>query len=254
VADVPKPIDVTTDPSTRGFPGFEQRLHGANILPERPVKLQRASSVLLAVAILCGGCAHAPAPLKPDHGYPADWPQLIALSEGLTELSGIYANKGVATTGDGKIVPIALADLVPRTTPRKKGSAEPDLGCEDCVALRVLPAKGEIRSGPKLRFTLPPGPDARVFDAPTVGNADATQYTLQFFADNAIVGFGFNSTDITLTCASDASLVARIHNARGILLLLLIPVGSEEYSWARFERIGELERPFATDTAPPTSR
>jgi len=177
----------------------------------------------------------------------------MALSEGLTELNGIYANKGVATTGDGRIVPIALADLVPRTTPRKKRSAEPDLDCEYCVALRVLPPKGEFPSGPRLRFTLPPGPDARVYDAPTVGNADATQYTLQSFASNAIVGFGFNSTDITLTCATDASLVARIHNARGILLLLLIPVGSEEYTWARFERIGGLARPFAPDTAPPSA-
>lgn len=207
------------------------------------MKLQRAPSVLLAVTILCGGCAHAPAPLEPDHGYPADWPQLIALSEGLTELNGIYANQGVATTGDGKIVPIALADLVPRTTPRKKVRTEPDFGCKDCIALRVLPPKGEFPSGPKLRFTLPPGPDARVFYAPTVGNADAAQYTLQSFASNAIVGFGFNSTAITLTCATDASLVARIHNARGILLLLLIPVGSEEYTWARFERIGDLPAP-----------
>lgn len=205
--------------------------------------MQRAPSVLFAVTILFGGCAHAPAPLKPDRGYPAEWPQLIALSEGLTELNGIYANKGVATTRDGKIVPIALADLVPRMTPRKKGGAKPDLGCEDCVALRVLPPKGESLSGPKLRFTLPPGPEARVFDAPTIGNADATQYTLRFFADNAIVGFGFNATDITLTCASDASLVARIHNASGILLLLLIPAGSEEVTWARFERIGDLPAP-----------
>lgn len=218
------------------------------------MKLQRPPSVLLAVTISCGGCAHAPAPLEPDHGYPADWPHLIALSEGLTELNGVYTNLGVATTVDGKLVPITLADLVPRTMPQKKSSAEPDLDCEHCVAIRVLPPTGEILTGPKLRFTLASDSDVRVFDAPALGSADATKYTLQSFVDNAIVGFAFNSTNVTLTCASDASLIAKIHNASGVLLLLLIPVSSEEIIWARFERIGDLAQPIATDADPPTSR
>jgi hypothetical protein len=242
------------EPSTRGFPGFALRLEGAKFFQGLPVKPQRLPSILLAVTILCGGCAHAPAPLKPDHGYPADWPQLVALSEGLTELNGIYTNLGVATTVDGKLVPVALADLVPRTMPQKKSSAEPDLDCEQCVAIRVLPPKGEILTGPKLRFTLASDSDVRVFDAPALGNADATRYTLQSFVDNAIVGFAFNSTDVTLTCASDASLVAKIHKASGILLLLLIPVSSEEEIWARFERIGDLAQPIATDADLPTPR
>jgi hypothetical protein len=67
-------------------------------------------------------------------------------------------NQGVATTGDGKLVPIALADLVPRTMPHKGANAEPDPGCEDCVAIRVLQPKGEFLSAPKLRITLPQCP------------------------------------------------------------------------------------------------
>jgi hypothetical protein len=207
------------------------------------MKPRRAPPVMFAVTILCGGCALTPAPLKTDHGYPADWTPPIALSKGLTELNGIYVNQGVATTVDGKLVPIALADLVPRTTPRKHASADLDSGCEDCVALRVLPARSDSLSTLRLRFTLPPGSDRpsspHEFDVASSGNANATQYTLQSFVDNAIIGFGFNATDVTVTCATDGSLIARIHNTSGVLVFLVIPVGSENYTWARFERIGD---------------
>jgi len=219
------------------------------------MKPRRVPPALFAVTILCGGCALTPAPLKTDHGYPADWPQPIALGTGLTELNGIYLNQGVATTGDGKLIPIALADLVPRTMPRKGASAEPDPGCEDCVALRVLPPKGEFLSGPKLRFTLPPGSDPRVFDVPLSGNADATLYVLENFAQSAIVGVGVGATNVTLTCAKDGSLVAQVHSASGLLLLMAIPMTiKDDYIWARFERIGELSRRHATDAAQTSPR
>jgi hypothetical protein len=219
------------------------------------MKPRRATPVLIAATILCGGCALTPAPLKTDHGYPADWPQLIALSEGLTELNGIYVNQGVATTGDGKLVPIALADLVPRTMPHKGANAETDPGCEDCVAIRVLQPKGEFLSAPKLRITLPLSADPRVFDVPLSGNADATLYVLQNFAQSAIVGVGVGATNVTLTCAKDGSLVAQVRNASGLLLLMVIPITTkDEYLWARFERIGELSRRRAIDAAPPNSR
>jgi hypothetical protein len=208
--------------------------------------------------LLLAGCAATPVPLQPEHGYPGDWPQPMALGEGLTELNGIYANQGVATTGDGQLAPIALADLIPKTTPRKKAIVELDPDCEDCVALRVLPAESALLSMRTLRFTLPPDPDRpgspRTFDVASSGNTDATRYTQQGLVENAIVGFGYNTTDITLTCATDGSLVARIHDASGILLLLVIPVGSEEYTWARFERIGELDPPPETDAVPPADQ
>jgi hypothetical protein len=178
-----------------------------------------------------------------DHGYPADWSPPIALSKGLTELNGLYVNQGVATTVDGKLVPIALADLVPRTMLHKGANAEADPGCEDCIALRVLPANSDSLPTLRLRFTLPPGSDRpsspHEFDVASSGNANATQYTLQSFVDNAIIGFGFNATDVTVTCATDGSLIARIHNTSGVLVFLVIPVGSENYTWARFERIGD---------------
>ena len=219
------------------------------------MKPRRVPPALFAVMLLCGGCALTPAPLKTDHGYPADWPRTIALGKGLTELNGIYVNQGVAKTGDGKLVPIALADLVPRTMPRKDGSAEPDSGCEDCVVLRVLPPTGEFLSGPTLRFTLPVSFDPRVFDVPVSGNADATLYVLQNFAQSVIVGVGVGATNVTLTCAEDGSLVAQVHSVSGLLLLIAIPMTiKDEYLWSRFERIGELSRRLATDAAPPTSQ
>ena len=219
------------------------------------MKPRRAPPVMFAVTILCGGCALTPAPLETDHGYPADWPPPIALSKGLTELNGIYVNQGVATTVDGKLVPIALADLVPRTMPHTGANAEPDPGCEDCVALRVLPPKGEFLSAPQLRFTLPLSSDPRVFDVPLSGNADATLYVLQNFAQSAIVGMGVGATNVTLTCAKDGSLVAQVRSASGLLLLVVIPITTkDEYIWARFERIGELSRRLATDAAQPTSQ
>lgn len=227
-------------------------------LPRRCSKANRPAAWIAFAALLLPGCATAPVPLQPEHGYPGDWPQPIALSEGLTELNGIYANQGVATTAEGKLVPIALADLVPKTTPRKKTIVELDPDCEDCAALRVLPAETEFLSMRTLRITLPPHPDRpgspRTFDVAVHGNTDATRYTLQGFFENAIVGFGYNTTDITLTCATDGSLVARMHHASGILLLLVIPVGSEEYIWARFERIGELSQPPTTNPAPPADQ
>jgi len=203
-----------------------------------------AIAAIASAGLTLAGCAVTQqAPLQPVHGYPANWPQLVPLSEGLKELNGIYANQGVATSGDGQLVPIKLADLVPRTTPRKHASTELDSDCEDCVALRVLSARGDSLPTVRLRFTLPPGSDRpsspHEFDVAVSGNANATQYTLQGFVDNAIIGFGFNTTDVTVTCATDGSLIARIHNASGVLVFLVIPVGSENYTWARFDRIGE---------------
>ena len=186
------------------------------------MKPRRVPPALFAVMLLCGGCALTPAPLKTDHGYPADWPRTIALGKGLTELNGIYVNQGVAKTGDGKLVPIALADLVPRTMPRKDGSAEPDSGCEDCVVLRVLPPTGEFLSGPTLRFTLPVSFDPRVFDVPVSGNADATLYVLQNFAQSVIVGVGVGATNVTLAVSNFQPVQAgsyrvRVSNPLGVV-------------------------------------
>jgi hypothetical protein len=203
-----------------------------------------AIATIASAGLTLAGCAVTQqAPLQPEYGYPQDWPQLVPLSTGLRELNGSYANPGIATSGDGKLVPIKLADLVPRTTPRKHASEDLDSGCADCVALRVLPAKSDSPQTLRLRFTLPPDSDRpgspHEFDVASSGNANATQYTLQGFVDNAIVGFGYNATDVTVTCATDGSLIARIHNTSGVMVFLVIPVGSEKYTWARFERIGE---------------
>jgi len=57
----------------------------------------------VALGLLLAGCASTQ-PLQPAHGYPADWPRLMPLSEGFAELSGVSANTGVATAGDGSFL------------------------------------------------------------------------------------------------------------------------------------------------------
>lgn len=214
----------------------------------------RGSTAWIALsALLLAGCA--PAPLKPDHGYPDDWPPLIALSEGLAELNGIYDNNGVATTGDGRLVPISLEGLLPRTAQRSDASTEPDPGCENCVALRVLPPRYRIVSSGRLRFTLERGEERREFDVDTAGDANATLYNLQSWGGSVGIGLGASSIEISLTCAEDGSLVAQARNFSGILLLVPIPlITKNDYFWARFERIGELSQPPAADGAPPADR
>jgi len=205
-------------------------------------------------ALLLAGCASTQ-PLQPEHGYPADWPRLMPLSEGFPELNGVYANTGVATAGDGELVPIRLADLVPRTTRRKGASPEPESGCEDCIALRVLPADGSFLSSNKLLFTVPHGPDRRIFEVDSAGKANAALYGLAGSGQSAIIGMAMSSTEIRLTCAEDGSLVAQIHSTSGVALFMLIPISIlNDYVWARFERVGELHPPRAADTAPPADQ
>lgn len=209
----------------------------------------------IALAALLSSCAVTQVPLQPEHGYPTAWPRLLPLSESFIELNGVYANQGFATAADGEFVPIKLADLVPRMTPRKQAAAEPDSGCEDCVAVRVLAKEGTFLSWNGLRFTVPDGSERRVFDVDSAGKTNAALYPLTGSGGSAIVGMTVSNTEVRLTCAEDGSLIAQIHSTSGLLLLMLIPITNQnDYVWARFERIGELGRPLATNTAPPADQ
>ena len=192
-------------------------------------------------ALLLAGCASTQ-PLQPEHGYPADWPRLMPLSAGFPELNGVYANTGVAASDDGELMPIKLADLVPRTTRRKDARPEPESGCEDCVALRVSPADGGLLSSNRLRFTVSDGSERRVFDVDAAGKANVALYPLAASGQSVIVGMALSGTEIRLTCAEDGSLVAQVHSVSGVALLMLIPINTQDdYVWARFERIGEVD-------------
>jgi hypothetical protein len=221
-------------------------------LPGRYGEANRSAALIALAALLLTGCATTQAPLKPEHGYPADWPRLLPLSEGFTELNGVYSNEGVATTVDGALVPIKLADLVPRATRRKGARPEPESGCEDCVALRVLPADGSFPSANRLRFTAPHDSGRSVFDVDVAGTANSALYPLVGSGQSAIVGMAVSSTEVWLTCAEDGSLVAQIHSTGGMLLLMVIPITSQnDYVWARFERIGDLRQSPTATTTPP---
>jgi hypothetical protein len=224
-------------------------------LPGRYGEANRPAALIALAALLLAGCATTQAPLKPEHGYPADWPPLIALSEGLPELNGIYANTGVAATKDGKLVPMSIAELLPRTAPRTDVSPEADPDCEDCVALRVMPPKYKVVSSARLRFTVQKGGNRPALDVDTVGHANATLYMLTSSGGSIGIGLGVSNVEIRLTCAEDRSLIAQVHNFSGMLLMLLIPIATEnDYFWARFERIGDLSQSPAANTAPPADR
>jgi hypothetical protein len=101
----------------------------------------------------------------------------------------------------------------------------------------VVPRGHGLFSSQKLRFTLSPGFEPRVFDVPSVGSVNSVLYSRGARGDGAIVGMVFSGADVRLTCAADGSLIAQIHDASGFLLLMVIPVGGrDEYTWARFER------------------
>ena len=224
-------------------------------LPRRYSGRYRPAAWIALAALLLAGCATTQAPLEPEHGYPADWPRLLPLSEGFTELNGVYANEGVATVEGGKLVPIKLADLVPSATRRKGARPEPESGCEDCVALRVLPADGSFLSANRLRFTVPHDSGRRVFDVDAAGTANSALYPLVGSGQSAIVGMAVSSSEVRLTTADDGSLIAQIHSTGGVLLLMVIPITSQnDYVWARFERIGQLDPPPASEAAPPADQ
>lgn len=197
----------------------------------------RHASTASVLALLLAGCATTGQPLLPDHGYPSDWPALAALSEGLPELEGLYADEGVAATDDGRRVRVRLSELVPRAMPRKDADAEPMGTCDACIAVRVVPRGRGILSSQRLRFTLPRGSTPRVVDVASVGSVNSTLYVRGSRGDNAIVGAAFSGSEVRLTCATDGSLVAQIHDSGTFLLFMVIPVaGHSEYTWARFER------------------
>lgn len=204
-------------------------------LPRRARAVATCTVVLLALWI--SGCATTGKPLSPDHGYPPDWPSLVALSEGLAELEGVYADEGVGVTDDGRRLVVRLSDLVPRSIPRKDADAAATPTCPRCVAIRVIPRGRGFLSSQRLRFTLPQGSKPRVFDAPSAGSVNSTLYAREGHGSNAIVGMAISGAEVRLTCAADGSLIAQLHESSSLMLLMVIPVGARsDYTWARFER------------------
>ena len=195
------------------------------------------SWIIVAALLSIAGCHQGP--MQPDHGYPANWPALTALSQGYPELDGTYANQGLAFSEEGGTMPITLASLIPQPTPfGEPKKTVPSLDCGDCVSLRLLPSTSQWHPYPTLRATLPGSEGARVFDVETYRDVDALLYLLELSGDDFVIGLGHEQTRVFLTVAKDRSLIAKIYTESGGLVLI-VPYHFADYTWARFERIGD---------------
>jgi len=50
-------------------------------------------------------------------------------------------------------------------------------------------------------------------------------------------------------------LIVQVHSVGGVVLFMLIPINTQnDYVWARFDRVGQLDPPRATDTLVPADQ
>jgi hypothetical protein len=181
-----------------------------------------------------GGCYQ---PLTRNHGYPADWPDPLALSEGFPEIDGTYANHGTLYSQDGVAGEITLTSLIPqRWTFGQPKNPVPNPPCIDCVVLRMRPGS-KWNPYPKMRATLPGPQEARAFDVDAGTQRDALLYLLEQYGGGGIP-FSSAQTRVFLTVAADGSLIAKIHS-EDAGLIVIVPYYSAKFAWARFERIGD---------------
>ena len=188
------------------------------------------------VLFLLPACRHAP--LSPNHGYPADWPGLIALAKGGAEINGTYANQGLATTPDGDLRPITLASLIPKHRPVAGHASvprgEPYRG--DSVRLVVTPP-GSQWGLASLRAFITADDSIEGYEIEIGSDENVLLYVLELSGDSlgAVAG-STRQVRVFLTRAEDGSLIAQLHSeAFGVALV--VPYYSSRFVWARFERI-----------------
>ena len=179
------------------------------------------------------------APLKASHGYPAGWPQLTRLGEGCGELRGTYANQGIATAPNGGVQPITLVSLIPRDKPLDQHAIRPGASTlPESVTLAVLPAT-RWQPYPKLQATIKTAASIEAYEVGTASRRNALLYVLRSSGSSAgALGFSSSQSRVFLTQGGDGSLIAKIHTEEQGMILV-IPAYSGQYTWARFERIGD---------------
>ena len=192
--------------------------------------------IAASFAVGLSGCYQ---PLKREHGYPADWPEPLALSQGFPEIDGTYANHGTLLSPEGVLGEITLSSLIPQRwtfgQPKDPVSNPP---CTDCVVLRVRAGTKKWNPYPTMRATLPGPQAAREFDVELGTQKDTLLYVLEQYGDGGGYFFAGGQTRVFLTVAADRSLIAKIHSEDAGLIIVL-PYYSGKYAWARFERIGD---------------
>jgi hypothetical protein len=191
-------------------------------------------ALVIVLGLLATGCQSV---LKPDYGYPADWPALTVLGSGFTELAGTYANDGTATTASGGTVTIQLAGLLPDgerlPLPGGPGSAA-DSG--ETVALELLAPAGWPRF-PRLRAVVTTRHGTQVSEVEAGSDRSSLLYLLQMDGPRAFaLGLDAGQMTVRLTRGVDGSLIARISEDQSVAMMVE-PSDLTSAVWARFERI-----------------
>lgn len=183
------------------------------------------------LALFLSSCAQLP--LKREHGYPADWPKLVALSKGGQEINGTYANKGVAIKSNGNIESISLSSLIPRPRLSKSLTLNGDTS-SDTVKFTVLPPKGWL-GVTHIKADINSLNESYEFELGSDKNVLLYLVTLES-KDLYLLGFSSHQVRVFLTVGEDNSLIAKIHEERFKQFLLYMDYSSN-YVWAKFERI-----------------
>jgi hypothetical protein len=186
-------------------------------------------TLIVAVGLMAAGCQPA---LKPDTGYPKDWPALTVLAPGFGELAGTYANDGTATIATGGSVPITLASLLTGCKPRATGSAAP--AGQGSVVLEIV-AGGKLQPYPGLRATVSGDGAAKVCEMDSGSDKNALLYQVTLDGRKAgRIGFDAGLVNVALTRGADGSLIAKIYDDQSEALMVE-PTNTNTNVWARFE-------------------
>lgn len=185
-------------------------------------------TLIVALGLVAAGCQPA---LKPDVGYPKDWPPMVVLAPGFGELAGTYANEGTATIATGGSVPITLASLLTGCKPGATGGAAAG---RSAVLLEIV-AGGRLQPYPGLRATVSGDGAARVCEMDSGSDRNALLYQVTLDGRKAgRIGFDAGLVNVALTRGADGSLIAKIYDDQSEALMVE-PTDTNTNVWARFE-------------------
>ena len=188
-------------------------------------------TLIVAFGLVAAGCQPA---LKPDIGYPKDWPPLAVLAPGFGELAGTYANEGTATIATGGSVPITLASLLTGCKASATGGAA--AAGQSTVVLEIV-AGGKLQPYPGLRATVSGDGAAKVCEMDSGSDKNALLYQVTLDGRKAgRIGFDAGLVNVALTRGADGSLIAKIYDDQSEALMVE-PTNTNTNVWARFEPI-----------------
>ena len=229
-------------PAGSGIPLIRTDAIGAkNLHRERDMHSRGLLIVSTCFAFGLAGCV---APIKREHGYPAEWPDPLEASKGVLEINGSYSNHGTLFSTDTGFEEVTLASLIPDDGTFRKlrdGVPVPNPACTECVVLRIRPGP-KWSPMPTLEATVSLADEARRFEVEALTDEKLLKYSLVKPVSAGRYSFGGSQgTRVALTVAADGSLIARIGMGDELLFaeILASPEYFAKYFWARFERVGD---------------